>query len=607
MTTAVILQSAYLPWKGYFHLIQKADYFVFLESVQYTSRDWRNRNKIMTDKGTRWLTVPVHGSQSLKLKDVKTDIKQDWAKKHLEQIRWYYQKSPHFDEVFSILEKNLNSQHKRSISDLNKKLIKDIACYLDLKTQFFDDYEFGECEGKNERLIHILKSLKANTYLTGPKALGYLDISLFEKEGIQVEVMDYPEYPEYEHLFGSFDHQVSIIDLLFHHGQDSGRYIWSFVKPFNIPLVINKEITELSKVIKNRKFSGGGPYQELTEKKLQEIMNCGKVFLTPSCTSALEIIALTIGISSGDEILVPSFTHVSTVSSFVKYGALPVWVDIDPHDLNISIGQIKSKITKKTKALIAVHYAGFACHPEELSRLCGEMEIFFIEDAAQCIGSYMNNRHLGTFGDFAVLSFHETKNIHCGEGGALIVNNPQWLDLVQKIHDRGTNREDFNNKKVKQYTWHTLGSNYSLPELSAGFLYTQLNNLKHINQKRKALFDYYMESLSAVVDHERLPQPVNKDEHNGHCFYFLAQNENERNELIAHLRKSNYQAVFHYQPLHLAPFWHGKYDHESLPFTQMTADCIIRLPMHYDLTFKDIDLITASIREYYLEKSQKSR
>ncbi len=372
--------------------------------------------------------------------------------------------------------------------------------------------------------------------------------------------------------------------------------------PFNRPLITNEEISTLSEVFKEGRFSGGGRFHNQLQSELRALIGCKKAFLTPSCTTALEMIALAINIRQGDEIIVPSFTHVSTVNSFVKYGGIPVWIDIKMSDLCINEDLIEGKITNHTKAIIAVHYGGFSCQLQKLKALAQKHDLFLIEDCAQGIGSSYEGKVLGSYGDFSVMSFHETKNIHCGEGGALFVNRTDYEDISQKIHDRGTDREEFNQKKVKQYTWHSSGSNYSLPEISSAFLYTQFQQLNRITQKRVTLFNSYLLLFSEFINKDKLPSPINHNELNGHCFYILTETENERNDLIKYLYNKGIQTVFHFQPLHLAPYWKGQYDNVYLPVTEIVANTIIRFPMFYNLDLTDIEYISNAVQEYYSNK-----
>ena len=315
---------------------------------------------------------------------------------------------------------------------------------------------------------------------------------------------------------------------------------------------------------------------------LQKTTKAPHLLLTHSCTAALEIAALLIDLKPDDEIIMPSYTFVSTANAFVLRGAKPVFVDIRPDNLNINEKLIEAAITKKTKAIVPMHYAGNACDMHTILKIAKAYNLYVIEDAAQCIGSYHQGKHLGTFGDFGTLSFHHTKNISSGFGGALLINNENFIDRAKVIWQKGTNREAFLSGEVDKYTWVDVGSSYMMSELSAARLLGQLEYLDEISKKRKALWDFYYQSLAEIPN---LPcyLPENQKA-NAHIFYVLMKTAAERAALLKSMKRNGVQCTFHYSPLHLSPMGMRFHNESALPITESCAKSIIRLPMFYELT-----------------------
>ena len=268
--------------------------------------------------------------------------------------------------------------------------------------------------------------------------------------------------------------------------------------PFNIPLVIGNELSFLKEVIEKRKICGDGYYTSECSKLLAEYLDCKNILLTTSCTHALEMCAILLDIKTGDEIIMPSFTFVSTANAFLLRGAKIVFVDIDPNTMNISPDEIEKNITEKTKLIVIVHYAGAACDLDAIMGISYKYNIPFVEDAAQCIGSFYKGKHLGTFGVMGCLSFHETKNIHCGEGGALIINDNSLLERAEILREKGTNRKKYLSGQVDKYSWVDVGSSYLPSELNAAFLYCQLENIENVNKSRRKIWEEYYSSLSSI-------------------------------------------------------------------------------------------------------------
>ena len=353
---------------------------------------------------------------------------------------------------------------------------------------------------------------------------------------------------------------------------------------FNEPKLYSK-ISDLKKLTH---FSSNGPYTKKCEKWLINNIKCKDALLVKSCTSALEMCALLLNIKQNDEIIMPSFTFVSTANAFILRGGKPVFVDINPNTCNIDTSKIEKAISKKTKAIVVVHYAGISCEMDTIIKIAKKHNLYIIEDAAQAIMSTYKGRPLGSIGDLATFSFHETKNIHCGEGGALLINNSKFIKRAKIIRDKGTNRDAFDHNMVKKYTWVDYGSSYGLSEINAAILYKQFSQAKKIIRKRLSLFNQYHKLLKKIEIKKLIKRPTNQKhtESNGHMYYILVK-KNKRNKLIKYLQRKKINTVFHYVPLHSSSF--GKLNCKiktSMKNTNFIANNLLRLPMHLYLDRK---------------------
>jgi len=370
--------------------------------------------------------------------------------------------------------------------------------------------------------------------------------------------------------------------------------------PHNKPLVIGNETDYIKEIIDNDQFAGNGQMTKKCNKFLENRTDSIRSILTPSCTDALEMTALLCGIEPGDEVIMPSFTFVSTASAFALRKANIIWCDIRQDTKNIDETKLEELITSRTKAVVVVHYAGIACEMDVISDICFRNNILLIEDAAQAIGCYYKDRHLGGIGDFGTLSFHETKNIQCGEGGALLVNNSDFAERAEFIRDKGTNRTHFDKGFVDKYTWVELGSSFLMSELQAAFLKAQLDELDKVNAVRLKSWNLYYKLLSEFIPAKKLPYIPEHCRHNGHMFYFLTDSYGERTDLVQFLAGKGISAIFHYIPLHEAPFWKGKYDGLILENTDRISKSLLRLPMFFELSEEEIVYICGSIKEFYV-------
>ena len=373
--------------------------------------------------------------------------------------------------------------------------------------------------------------------------------------------------------------------------------------PFNLPYIAGKELYYIAQaVIENNIISGDGPFTRKCQEWLEKTLTTPKALLTHSCTGALEMSALLCGIRPGDEVIMPSFTFVSTANAFVLRGGVPVFVDIRDDTLNLDERLVSGAITDKTKAIVPVHYAGTPCEMDEILSLAQKNNLRVIEDAAQGHLSTYNGKYLGTLGDLGCLSFHETKNIISGEGGALLVNDPELVERAEIIWEKGTNRKRFFRGEVDKYTWVDIGSSYLPSDIIAAFLYAQLEMAEKILAARCRLFDHYISSLRDLEDKEiiRLPLTNEKGTHNGHIMYIITKSLDERTDLIRYLNEHDIKAVFHYVPLHLSPMGllHCR-SHENLSITRQISERLLRLPMFYEMKESEVDRVVDAVYNFY--------
>jgi len=374
---------------------------------------------------------------------------------------------------------------------------------------------------------------------------------------------------------------------------------------FNKPPFIGKETEYIAEAIANRKICGDGEFTKKCNTVFEETTGTKKALLTTSCTSALEMAAILADIKPGDEVIMPSFTFVSTADAFVMRGAKIVFVDIRPDTMNIDENLIEDAITDKTKAIVPVHYAGVACEMDKICEIAKKHNLYVIEDAAQAVMSTYKGKHLGTFGEFGCYSFHETKNYSSGEGGAILINNEKYIERAEIIREKGTNRSKFHRGQVDKYTWVDLGSSYLPSELNAAYLFAQLEVKEKINDNRLASWNLYYELLNPLADKGMIELPFIPEgcEHNAHMFYIKAKDIEERTKLIKHLKENGASAVFHYIPLHSSPagLEFGRFHGED-KFTTKESDKLLRLPMYYNLTKEDINIVAKAVHSFYENK-----
>lgn len=369
---------------------------------------------------------------------------------------------------------------------------------------------------------------------------------------------------------------------------------------YNVTTKIGNEIQFVKEVISNGAISGNKKYSKLCQTFFQKKYNFQHAFLTSSCSMALEIVAQLCELNKDDEVILPSYAYVTDASAFVKTKATLVFADSEAGQPHIDPSDIKKKLTSKTKALVIIHYAGIPCKMDEILPIVKEHNLILIEDCAQAIGVQYNNKYLGSFGDYATFSFHETKNIHCGEGGLLVVNNSNKIVKARQVWEEGTDKFEYESGKKSNYEWVALGSSYQPSELSAAFLYAQLTQVDIINGKRKEIWMNYYRRLS-VLNHSRnvIVPTVSSGNFNGHIFYLGLTSKSKRDELIMYLKNKKIQASSHYLPLHQSPFWLKNNDSEFLPNATFWSDCLIRLPIYNSLSEENQDFIINHVLSFF--------
>ena len=370
---------------------------------------------------------------------------------------------------------------------------------------------------------------------------------------------------------------------------------------FNKPSIVGNELAYIKDAYDRCHVSGDGYYTKESQSLIEALLSVPKVLLTTSCTHALELTALLLDLAPGDEVIIPSFTFVSTVNAFALFGAKPVFIDIRPDTLNLDENLLEGLITEKTRAVVPVHYAGVGCEMDRIIELAGKHSLDIVEDNAHGLFGKYKQRYLGTFGCLATQSFHETKNISCGEGGALLINNQDLIERAEILREKGTNRSRFFRGQIDKYTWVDVGSSYLPSDILAAILYAQLEIRDDIQAKRKISWDYYYAGLQdwASVSGTRLPIIPTYCEQTYHMFYMLLPDLETRQALMVYLKNKGIHSVFHYQPLHLSGMgqkFGGKKG--DCPITEDVSDRLLRLPLYYGLTLEEQDYVIKTIQSF---------
>lgn len=370
---------------------------------------------------------------------------------------------------------------------------------------------------------------------------------------------------------------------------------------FNRPAIVGNELKYIQDAVAQGMLCGDGKYTKLCSEWMRKRFDVNQVFLTTSCTHALEMAAFLSDIQPGDEVIMPSYTFVSTADAFVLRGARIVFTDIRPDTMNIDENLIEQAITDKTKAIVPVHYAGVGCEMNKIMELAEKYDLRVVEDAAQGVEAYYHGRALGTIGDFGCYSFHETKNYTMGEGGAILFNGEQYLEKAEILREKGTDRSKFFRGQVDKYRWMDYGSSYLPSELNAAYLYAQLEQHKKISDKRMQIYDFYNENLRFLAEEGKIQQPYVPEEctHNAHMYYIKVHDIQVRTRLLKYLREKNICSVFHYVPLHSAPAGKkfGRFSGEDV-YTTKESERLMRLPMFYNLDMEDAKRVVDAIASF---------
>lgn len=368
--------------------------------------------------------------------------------------------------------------------------------------------------------------------------------------------------------------------------------------PFNKPYLTGKELHFIYQAVYGEHISGNGIFTKKCQRFFEERYGFKKTLLTTSCTDALEMCAILTDIQPGDEVIIPSYTFVSTALAFVRQGAKIIFADSNSDNPNIDVDKIESLITKKTKAIVVVHYAGIACDMDKIMDLADKHKLIVIEDAAQAIDSYYKGKPLGSIGHLATFSFHETKNIVCGEGGLLIINDERYVNRAEIIWEKGTNRAEFFRGNINKYGWVDSGSSFLPSDILAAYLWAQLENLDDIQLKRKNIWQHYYDSLKNWGETLNISLPHIPDyaTNNGHMFYLVCNSFEQRTLLIKRLKTNGIEAVFHYLSLHNSEYYKDKHDGRILENSDQYTECLVRLPMFYELEKSMIDFVVDIIK-----------
>ncbi|MBU0743248.1 dTDP-4-amino-4,6-dideoxygalactose transaminase [bacterium] len=376
----------------------------------------------------------------------------------------------------------------------------------------------------------------------------------------------------------------------------------SYKIPFNKPFIVGQELYYIAQAVLNGRIAGDAVFTHRCQKLMEDTFGAKKILLTHSCTAALEMAAILSGVAEGDEVILPSFTFVSTANAFYLRGARLKFIDIRPDNLNLDETALADAVTPRTKVVVPVHYAGIGCEMDTILDLARKHGFLVIEDAAQGVNATYKGKYLGTLGDFGTYSFHETKNYICGEGGALIINNDEYVERAEIIREKGTNRSQFFRGEVDKYSWVDIGSSFLPSDMLAAFLYAQLENMDKINKRRADIYDFYLQALQPLADEGRMTLPSGHPDcvGNNHLFYIILEDERTRDALMGHLKSHDILAVFHYLPLHLSPVGRKMGGEPgSLPVTESIAGRLLRLPFYYALTREEQEEVVGRIGEFF--------
>lgn len=372
--------------------------------------------------------------------------------------------------------------------------------------------------------------------------------------------------------------------------------------PFNKPFIVGKELYYIAQSVLQLQTSGDGSYTRRSQQLMKDLFAAHEILLTTSCTAALDLAAILSDVREGEEVILPSFTFSSTANAFLLRGARLVFVDCRPDTMNIDENLIEAAITEKTRIIVPVHYAGVGCEMDTISALAKKYRLTVVEDAAQGVNAKYKSRYLGTLSDIGTYSFHETKNVICGEGGAIVLNSPEFVERAEIIREKGTDRSRFFRGQVDKYTWVDIGSSFLPSDILAAFLYAQLENIELITNKRREIYQHYETRLRplALQGLITLPRIPPECESNCHMFYIVLNSSDDRTRLIDHLKSQSILAVFHYVPLHTSPMGVAMgYRAGTLPVTEAISERLLRLPMYYEMQEREVEFVASEIFRFF--------
>jgi len=369
--------------------------------------------------------------------------------------------------------------------------------------------------------------------------------------------------------------------------------------PFNLPVVIGSEMKYIQEALNNHKLSGDGPFTKKCSEFFEKKYGFNKTFLTTSCTDALELCALLCDLKEGDEVILPSYTFVSTANPFVLCGAKLVFCDSSSENPNMDENLIESLVTSRTRVIVVVHYAGIACDMDRINAIAQKHNLLVVEDAAQCTDSFYKGKPLGSLGHLSAFSFHETKNIVCGEGGMAVINDQKYKDRAEILREKGTNRSRFFRGEIDKYGWVDVGSSFLPSDILAAYLFGQLENMDTIQAKRITLWEAYDIRLKKLQGRLKLPHLPDFATNNAHMYYIACETLEQRTALAAYLKQNSIHAVFHYLSLHKSEFYAPKYQGGDLPNSDKWTDTLLRLPLYYDLTIEQVNYICDKIEAFF--------
>ncbi len=371
--------------------------------------------------------------------------------------------------------------------------------------------------------------------------------------------------------------------------------------PFNKPFLTGNETAYIEKAVLSQKICGDGNYTKLCHEFFEKKYGFKKALLTTSCTDALEMSAILLDIKEGDEVIMPSYTFVSTANAFVLRGAKIVFIDSQKGHPNMDADLIEDLITDKTKAIVPVHYAGMSCDMDKIMSVANKHNLFVVEDSAQAVDSFYNGKPLGSFGHMATFSFHETKNIICGEGGMLVINDEKFIARAEIIREKGTNRSQFYRGEVNKYGWMDIGSSFLPSDVIAAFLYAQLEKIEEIQGKRLAIWNKYYDELKVLEEKNKIKLPVLPEgaTNNAHLFFMILKTEEERNNYLKFMREHGVNPVFHYLSLHKSPYYEDKHGDRDLPESDRYTETLVRLPLYFSLEDDETDFIISKTLDFF--------